>query len=477
MPKRGGSTNELNVAEGSEERLSGVAPETLLDNVLATMPGGLFSVDTKGRITSWNRAMEQMTGFGAQEVLGKDCSILDSDTCSGVACGTSSDPVCPLYDQGHITDRRCRIRRRDGTWLSVLKNARVMRDEQGHLLGGIEVVTDLSQVESLEDQLATARREAVGNARFGRLMGRHPTMQRLYELVELAGRSNASVLLQGETGTGKELVARAVFEASNRADRPFVRVSCAALTETLLESELFGHVRGAFTGAIASRIGRFEAANGGTVFLDEIGDISPAVQTKLLRVLQEKEFERVGDNRPIKVDVRFIAATNCDLSSACASGNFRRDLFYRLAVIPIQLPSLRERRDDIPMLVDYFLERLNRSQNRSIRGVEPAAMQLITSYTWPGNVRELENAIEYAFAVTRGDTITRDCLPAHLSDNPHPLPSSTPCARRGARTPSKERLREVLHLHEGNRTRAAEYFGVSRVTLWKWLKRSGIDGA
>ena len=309
------------------------------------------------------------------------------------------------------------------------------------------------------------------------LLARSPGMLQIVSMVEALSESEATVLITGESGTGKEVVARAIHAHSPRASGPFVAVNTGAIPGPLLESELFGHVRGAFTGAIASRIGRFEAANGGTVFLDEIGDISPAVQTKLLRVLQEKEFERVGDNRPIKVDVRFIAATNCDLSSACASGNFRRDLFYRLAVIPIQLPSLRERRDDIPMLVDYFLERLNRSQNRSIRGVEPAAMQLITSYTWPGNVRELENAIEYAFAVTRGDTITRDCLPAHLSDNPHPLPSSTPCARRGARTPSKERLREVLHLHEGNRTRAAEYFGVSRVTLWKWLKRSGIDGA
>jgi transcriptional regulator with PAS, ATPase and Fis domain len=224
-------------------------------------------------------------------------------------------------------------------------------------------------------------------------------------------------------------------------------------------------------------MGRFEAANGGTVFMDEIGDISPTVQTKLLRVLQEKEFERVGDNRPIKVDVRFIAATNCDLPSACENGNFRRDLFYRLAVIPIHLPSLRERREDIPLLVDYFLERLNRIQNRSITRVAPRAMQVITDYSWPGNVRELENAIEYAFAVTRGDTITRDCLPAHLADGTSPATRVSASGRRGPRTPSSDRLREVLHMHEGNRTRAAEYFGVSRVTLWKWLKRSGIDGS
>ncbi|MEZ4222908.1 MAG: sigma 54-interacting transcriptional regulator [Polyangiaceae bacterium] len=454
-----------------DDRLLGLAPEKLLTNVLDTMPAGMFSVDPAGRITSWNHAMEQLTGFPAREALGKDCSILNSDTCSGVACGAKGEPVCPLYQEGDIRDRRCRIQRRDGSWLSVLKNARAMSDEDGNLLGGIEVVTDLSQIESLEDQLETLRRASAGQGRFGRLTGKHPAMRRLYELVELAGRSDAAVLLQGETGTGKELVARAVFEASARKNRPFVRVSCAALTESLLESELFGHVRGAFTGAVASRVGRFEAANGGTVFLDEIGDISPAVQTKLLRVLQEKEFERVGDNRPIKVDVRFIAATNCDLQSACAEGNFRRDLFYRLAVIPIRLPSLRERRDDIPMLVDYFMERMNARQGRAITRIHPDAMATIMAYSWPGNVRELENAIEYAFAVTRGSAITVDCLPTHLT---HPT-LAPPTARAGkARprgAPDAETLREVLAAHDGNRTRAAEHLGVSRVTLWKWLKQ------
>ena len=449
----------------ADHRLAELSPGDLLEHVLVTMPGGLFTVDPEGRITSWNRGMEELSGFSAGHALGRSCSFLHGNTCFLGPLGEGQER-CPLFSGDRVVGKRCSIRHADGRRVPLVKHARLMRDGTGEVVGAIEVVTDVSNVEALERQVAELRRATRGGEPIPRMVGRHPSMQRVYDMIEVAGRSPSSVLILGETGTGKELVARAIHEASERSGGPFVRVSCAALSETVLESELFGHVRGAFTGAVANRVGRFEQANGGTLFLDEIGDIPGDVQKKLLRVLQEREVERVGDNRAIPVDIRVLAATHRDLARESQIGVFRRDLYYRLAVLPIVLPPLRERRSDIPLLVEYFVDRLNRMQGRDVQGLSAQAMARLIGHGWPGNVRELAHALEYAFAVTRGAEIDAGALPLTLGRSAQPAPTR---AARSTR-PGRAEIERALAETGGNRTRAAKLLGVSRVTLWKWLK-------
>lgn len=454
-------------------RIDGVDGEELLRHVLDTVPGGLFTVDPNGTITSWNRAMQEITGYAPADVIGKSCGVLQGDTCFGGATAPEAKR-CALFVDGQVWQKRCHFRKQDGDAVAVVKNARIMRNHAGEVVGAIEALTDLSGILALQAEVATLREQVTGRSVHQGLVGRHPSMQRLYDLVELAAGGHASVLIEGETGTGKELVARAIHAASPRRDGPFVRVSCAALSESLLESELFGHVRGAFTGAVCDRVGRFEAAHGGTIFLDEIGDVSPAVQTKLLRVLQEREFERVGDTTPRKVDIRVVAATHRNLGEQCERGAFRQDLFYRLAVIPLHVPPLRERKSDIPLLVDHFIDGLNRTLGRSVKGVESSTLRRLIDYEWPGNVRELEHALEYAFVVARGELLGDDSLPRTVLQATREGRRSGG-GRRGP--PEAADLLRALREADGNRTRAAAALGVSRVTLWKWLKALGLENA
>jgi PAS domain S-box-containing protein len=452
-----------------------ITPELLLEGIMETTAAGIFSVDPTGRITAWSRGMEEMTGFTAQQAVGQTCAMLDGSTCFGGPLAEESKQ-CPLFAGEPIRDKRCTVRTADGGRIALLKRARLLTDAAGRPVGGIEAVTDLSNLLDLQEQNEMLRCEVTGRSRFGKIVGTHPAMRRLHEMIAVAARTSSSVLVTGETGTGKELVAAAIHHASDRARKPFVRVSCAALSETLLESELFGHARGAFTGAVAARKGRFEAADGGTLFLDEIGDVSPNVQTKLLRVLQEREFERVGESRPIKVDIRVIAATNKDLMALCQQGLFREDLYYRLAVIPVGVPPLRERLSDVPLLVELFIERLNRTLERAIRGMTPAALALMTQHRWPGNVRELEHAVEYAFAVTAGSLIEASALPPTVgcAVRPNPQARAGGPRRRGER-PDASCLVQLLDDLDWSRVRAAEQLGVSRVTLWKWMKDLGVE--
>ena len=456
----------------SRHRPGHLDPATLLERVLDTMPGGIFTVDVAGRITSWNRAMEDLTGRPAAEAIGAPCAQLEGDSCFLGPLGLGQRR-CPLFSGDSVRGKRCVIRHVDGRPLPILKHARLMHSGDGEVVGAIEAVTDLSEVSRLEHEVWQLRRESPRRAQ-RRMIGRHPTMQALYDMVEVAGRTPSSVLICGETGTGKELVAWAIHEASDRRDQPFVRVSCAALSETLLESELFGHVKGAFTGAVRDRKGRFEEAHQGTLFLDELGDISLDVQKKLLRVLQEQEFERVGDSRTVQVDIRLIGATNQDLVQACEAGRFRSDLYYRLAVIPIRVAPLRDRLSDIPLLSAWFVERFNRVLGRSVDGLDPAAMARLVTHDWPGNVRELEHAIEYAFAVARGTRITPEHLPPTMDEGPRRRPAAPgeelSAPRRAPGRPAPAVIEAALAETQGNKTQAARRLGVSRVTLWKWLK-------
>jgi transcriptional regulator with PAS, ATPase and Fis domain len=295
-------------------------------------------------------------------------------------------------------------------------------------------------------------------------------MQEVYDLILQVAPLSTTVLIQGESGTGKELIAQAIHQRSTRKNKSFVPVNCGALVENLLESELFGHVRGAFTGATTTRAGRFEAADGGTIFLDEIGDLTPATQVKLLRVLQEGEFEKVGSTTTQKVDVRVIAATNRDLKTAIRAGQFREDLYYRLNVVPIMIPPLRERRDDVPLLIRHFIEKFNTLMKKSIRDVSPDAMELLMEYSYPGNVRQLENVIEHAFVKCQGNKIEKGHLPSDLAGAKDDLVALALLSGSPLATLEKELIKKVLEQCQGNPQIAANRLGISRTTLWRKLR-------
>ena len=311
---------------------------------------------------------------------------------------------------------------------------------------------------------------------FKRIVGKNAQMRQVFQLMDRVAPTKTTVLIEGESGTGKELVAQAIHQISPRAHQAFVKVNCGVLAEGVLESELFGHIKGAFTGAIANKLGRFELADKGTVFLDEIGDMSPNTQVKLLRVLQEGEFERVGGIRPVKVDVRIIAATNRDLKAEVASGRFREDLYYRLKVVPLRLPPLRARKDDLPLLIDHFLEKFRESTGKEIRKVSSRAMEILLKYDYPGNVRELENIIEHAFVCCQGETISPEDLPQdvfHASTASlitKALKEDDPLG-----TLERELLLELLTQHYWQYQRVAEKLKISRTTLWRKLKQLGIS--
>ena len=307
------------------------------------------------------------------------------------------------------------------------------------------------------------------------LLFRDRKMEQLLELVHTIADTQATVLITGESGTGKSLLARYIHQHSSRAQRPFVKISCGSLSETLLESELFGHVRGAFTGAIRDKKGKFEEAQGGTIFVDDINSASPNLQVKLLRVLQEKVIEKVGDHRPIPVDVRIITATNQDLQRLMAEGRFRDDLYFRINVIPVVLPPLRDRRQDIPLLVEHFLTKGLAKARKAITGVSPEAMELLLDYSWPGNVRELINVIDYAMVLCPEGLIQPRHLPAQIFGKAES--NGRPRGRQGGPRPtvSREALVEALRSAHGKRAEAARLLGVSRVTLWKWLKEHQVQ--
>jgi len=340
-------------------------------------------------------------------------------------------------------------------------------------MGAVETMTDISELIEKDTQIEAFRRELQTENGFHGILGASASMQQVFDLISNASHSDAPVIIFGESGTGKELVAKAIHDTGLRRKKPFVKVNCAALTESLLESELFGHVKGAFTGAYRSREGRFEAAQGGDIFLDEIGDLPLSTQVKMLRVLEEKVVERVGDNRSIHVDVKIISATNRNLKQLVDQGVFREDLFYRINVIPIMVPSLKERVGDIPLLADSFFHRIQLKNDKKIMGISNEAMELLMSYAWPGNVRELKSAFEYAFVTCQESMIQ----PHHLPPVVH---QTQPLVKENRKDPlnrkemKKKELIEALESAGGNQSRAAEILGISRVTVWNRMKRFGI---
>lgn len=442
-----------------------VESKTCSDLILDNIHDGIIAHDMQRRIFFFNRAAEEMTGYARAEVLNKDCH----DVFPGSFCGGKCmfcDGEIPKYLEKSV--RELDIYSKSGERMTMEMTVKGMLDSSGEMRGIIASFKDLTR----EKHLAR-RARAIEN--YAGIIGKHPSMLDVFETIKDLADVNVPVLVQGESGTGKELVAAAIHNEGVRANKLFVPVNCGALPENLLESELFGHVKGAFTGAIRDKKGRFELADGGTIFLDEIGDISPAMQVKLLRVLQEGRFERVGSEKTLQVNVRLISATNKELSKEIAEGRFREDLFYRLSVVPLRLPPLRERINDIPLLVEHFLSRMRKELGREDIEVTPDAMDLIMSYDWPGNIRELQNWIQFALIKCRGAQI----LASHLPPGQNAVPferlatmSGAPGVRGARRRRQKldaDTVKQMLLATGGNKLEAARKIGVSRATLYRFL--------
>ncbi len=442
--------------------------------VVQTMLDGLMIVDPEGVILSVNHAMEQLTGYSQEELIGRSCQILNCDACFG-AIARGGDKHCALFKNKVVRNRRCTLSRKDGSLVYVIKNAAILRDKDGIVVGGVETLADCTELVAKEEVISSLRKELSIEDSFEGIIGKSMPMQQVFDLIRSAAQSDAPVVVYGESGTGKELVAAAIHRLGSRSRGPFIKVNCAALNESLLESELFGHVKGAFTGADRTRVGRFEAANYGDIFLDEIGDLPLSTQAKLLRVLQEKEIEKVGDHTPIRVDVRILSATNKDLNKLMKQDRFRDDLYYRIGVIPIHLPPLRDRPEDIPLLIDAFIQRIHIKTRKPIRGMDKDALELLSRHDWPGNVRELINVIEYAFVLCTGEEIIPSHLPAAVTGGSERFPRERPAERLQRGSNERETLLKVLRQTHGNKSEAARILGISRVTLWKRLKAHGIQ--
>jgi PAS domain S-box-containing protein len=441
--------------------------------VINTMNDGLMIVGTDGSIIMVNEAFEQLTGYTSDEVLGRPCTLLKCDACE-TALNQKHGGWCALFDHEQDIKRRCLVMKKDGTYLPILKNASILRDEKGVPLGSVETLTDISELDRLDEEICQLSRQLDRDGDFHGIIGKSPAIQNVFDIIQKAAQSDAPVIIYGESGTGKELVARAIHLLGKRKNAPFVQLNCAALNEALLESELFGHIKGAFTGAYRHRLGRFEAANGGNIFLDEIGDVPLSIQVKLLRILETKQFERVGDHRPVSVDVRIITATNKDLEEMIARKEFREDFFFRINVIPILLPPLRNRVEDIPQLVNAFIRRLQTRTGKNITGLTREAMELFMAYHWPGNVRELKSALEYAFVIAEQGSVSLEALPPQLLKRER-MRGMEPFVADYGDHGEKNALIDALRQSNGNQSQAARILGISRVTVWNRMRKYGID--
>lgn len=443
-------------------------PAEVTDIILESISDGVFTVDHEWRITSFNRAAEEITGVPREEAIGRYCwEVFRANMCEGDCALRRSMQEGRSYVSSStyiINSERQRI--------PISVSTAPLRNEAGEILGGVETFRDNTVVDEL-------RRELSGSQRQGDMVSASHLMRRLFAILPQIAESDATVLIEGETGTGKELLARTLHDLSPRRDRPFVAINCGALPDTLLESELFGYRAGAFTGAERDKPGYFSLAEGGTILLDEIGETSPAFQVKLLRVLEEREFQPLGGTRGERVNVRILAATNRDLEALVAEGTFRRDLFYRINVVRLELPPLRARREDIPLLVERFIGRMNRLRGRTVVGLESEVLARLMAHDFPGNIRELENIIEHGFILCTGERIGLHHLPANLQAHAAAtLPAATtePLPMRAVRAASEEEaIRAALERTNYNRLAAARELGMHKSTLFRKLKKLNLD--
>lgn len=430
------------------------------DIILDSIADGVFTVDENWRITSFNSAAERIIGVHREEAIGKICAEVFRATICETDCALRKT----MNTGKPVVNREIKILRSDGEAVPVTVSTALLRNEEGRVIGGVESFRDLSMVEQL-------RKEVKGIHSFEDIISKNHKMGQLFDILPEVAESDSAVLIEGESGTGKELFAKAIHSLSSRRDKPVITVNCGALPDNLLEAELFGYKAGAFTDARRDKPGRFDLAEGGTIFLDEIGDVSPAMQMRLLRVLQDGVYEPLGGTDSVKADVRVITATNRDLDTMVENGDFRTDLFYRINVVRLTLPPLRERREDIPLLVDHFIERFNHLKGKSIEGVSPEVMAILMRHDFPGNVRELENVIEHSFVLCRGSVIR----PEHLPGNIYSPDRGERINEPGSLEEIEARfIRNVLRKNNWNRQAAAGELGIHKTTLWRKIKKLGI---
>ena len=428
------------------------------DIILDSIADGVFTVDENWRITSFNKAAEQITGVPREAAIGSFCGdVLHADCCEK-DCALKKT----IVSQSPIVNKQVAIVNNHGEIKTISISTAILRDESGKISGGVETFRDITVEENLRKQLYKKyTREDIISISY--------KIQKIFDILPEIAQSPANVLIQGESGTGKELFARAIHNLSARKDKPFIAVNCAALPDTLLESELFGYVAGAFTDAKKDKPGRFKLADGGTIFLDEIGDISPALQVKLLRVIQEKEYQPLGSSRMEKADVRIITATNKNIEELIKKNIFRQDLYYRINVVKIELPALRERMEDIGILCDYFIKKFNVTYGKKIKSVSADALACLMSYHFPGNVRELENIIERAFVMCKGEEILPEHLPAEIC-----LIGSTQNNKNSFQEIEASFIINTLKKNNWNRLATARELGIHKTTLFRKIKKYGL---
>ncbi len=439
-----------------------------LQEILDSLPEGILTIDDGGRIIGINRSACETLGVSREKALQKGCTCVLGEK----LCGPDSILLDSIRKRQLLQSYETHVLDPSGKRRVLSLTGTILRNAEGNDVGGVISFRDITELSSLKQDLA--QRYSLHN-----IVGKSKPMQEIFHIIQEVADSNATVLIEGESGTGKELVARAIhYHHVARSKKPFVAVNCSALAEGLLESELFGHVRGAFTGAIRDKQGRFEAADGGTVFLDEIGDISPFIQVKLLRFLQERTFERVGSDKSTTVDVRVVAATHKSLSNLVEQGKFRHDLYYRLRVVPVRLPALRERRDDIPLLAQHFVDRFRSQTGRPIEALDPDSLETVVDYDWPGNVRELENAIEYAFVKCREGLIGKAHLPVELratGNTRYTLDASQSQPMKLQHQSTADVTRNTLDETGWNVAKAARKLSISRTTLYKRIRELNLQ--
>ncbi len=428
--------------------------------IINSVADGVFTVDQNFVITSFNRAAEAITGVPADEALGKPCC----EVFRAEICEADCTLKRTILSDKPIVNHAVFIVRSDGKRVPISISTAALKNDDGQVLGGVETFRDLTLVEAL-------RKEVEKTFTFEDIISRNEKMQSIFTILPDVALSESTILIEGESGTGKELMANAIHNLSGRGKRPIVRVNCGAIPDNLLESELFGYKAGAFTDAKRDKPGRFAQADGGTLFLDEIGDVSPALQVRLLRVVQDGSFQPLGATGTVKVNVRILCATNKDLKGLVTEGQFREDLFYRIRVFALSLPPLRERREDIPLLAQNFIDRLNRLRGKDISGLSREALADLMNYDWPGNIRELQNAIEHAFILCHGGLIQPQHLPSPLHEaciGTDGIPAGLTLAEVENRM-----IKEALARNNGQKLAAARELGIDKTTLWRKMKRLG----
>lgn len=441
--------------------------ETQTRAILDSIADGVFTVDPDLRITSFNRSAETITGIKKKDALGRFCwEVFRASICER-HCALKHT----MATGKHVVRRGVYIVNLAGDRIPVSISTAILKDEHGKVIGGAETFRDLSDVEELRKELG--RRHSSHD-----MISKNEKMQRLFQMLEQVSESDSTVLLQGESGTGKELFAKAIHALSSRKKGPLVTINCGSLPDSLLESELFGYERGAHSTAFKDKPGRLALADGGTLFLDEIGDVSSALQARLLRVIQEKTYEPLGSIKTRHANVRIVAATNKDLEQLVREGKFRQDLYYRIHVVKLLLPPLRERREDVPLLVDHFIRKFDRLNGKDIQGLSPEVLPILMSWEFPGNIRELENIIEYATIVCKNGFIGLEHLPESMQ-RPEIRPAESPQEATGLSLDEMERkfYLEALRQNHWKRSATAAQIGIHPSTLWRKMKRHKIESS